>query len=65
MSKGKKHTCFKCNMKFYDLNLPDAICPKCRTDQKYAPIKVEPPAPAWVPYFQVTRVSSKLTGRRR
>jgi hypothetical protein len=30
---GKKYTCFKCDCKFYDLNRPKAICPKCKADQ--------------------------------
>ena len=30
---GKKYTCFGCACKFYDLNKPQAICPKCGADQ--------------------------------
>ena len=30
---GKKFTCFKCQTKFYDLNRPKALCPKCKADQ--------------------------------
>lgn len=33
---GKKFTCFKCGCKFYDLNRPLAVCPKCGTDQAEA-----------------------------
>ena len=34
---GAKYTCFKCGSKFYDLNRPKALCPKCGADQKDAP----------------------------
>jgi hypothetical protein len=30
---GLKHTCYKCGCKFYDLNRPRVICPKCGADQ--------------------------------
>ncbi len=36
---GKKYTCFKCETKFYDFNKPDAVCPKCGTNQKNAPAR--------------------------
>ena len=26
---GKRHRCQACGTKFYDLNNPDAVCPKC------------------------------------
>lgn len=38
---GTKHTCYGCGTKFYDLNKPEAICPKCGANQKDAP-EVEP-----------------------
>lgn len=31
---GAKYVCFKCGTKFYDMKRPDAICPKCGTDQR-------------------------------
>jgi hypothetical protein len=37
---GAKHVCYKCGAKFYDLNKPEPICPKCGTDQRTRP-KVE------------------------
>ena len=40
---GAKHVCFKCGAKFYDLNKPEPICPKCGTDQRLRP-KAEPKA---------------------
>ncbi len=30
---GHKHKCWQCECKFYDLNRPKAICPKCGADQ--------------------------------
>jgi hypothetical protein len=36
---GVKYTCFKCSCKFYDLNRPQPICPKCGADQNEAPKK--------------------------
>jgi hypothetical protein len=54
---GAKHLCFKCGAKFYDLNKPEPICPKCGTDQRTRP-KVEPkakPAPPAGQRRQVTR----------
>ena len=27
---GSKHHCFACGTKFYDLNKPQPICPKCQ-----------------------------------
>ncbi|MEA2102730.1 MAG: TIGR02300 family protein [Thermodesulfobacteriota bacterium] len=30
---GKKYRCYKCGCKFYDLNKPSAVCPKCGEDQ--------------------------------
>ena len=56
---GKRYTCFKCSCKFYDLNRPDPLCPKCGMDQRedptpdprvavmarYKTTKVTPPTP--------------------
>lgn len=30
---GKRYKCYKCNCKFYDLNKPTPICPRCGEDQ--------------------------------
>jgi len=38
---GKKFTCFSCATKFYDFLKPEAICPKCGTNQKDAPTKLK------------------------
>jgi len=34
---GTKHTCFKCQTRFYDLKKSEPICPKCGADQRQAP----------------------------
>lgn len=36
---GKRWVCFSCRCKFYDLNKPAPLCPKCGTDQTKAPKK--------------------------
>lgn len=34
---GKRYTCFQCALKFYDLNRPEPLCPKCGADQRENP----------------------------
>jgi hypothetical protein len=34
---GTRYHCFQCNTKFYDLNRPDPLCPKCGADQRENP----------------------------
>lgn len=34
---GKRYQCFQCSLKFYDLNRPEPLCPKCGTDQRENP----------------------------
>ena len=34
---GNKYSCFRCGAKFYDLNRPKPLCPKCGADQREAP----------------------------
>lgn len=42
---GTKHTCFKCQTRFYDLRKPEPICPKCGADQRQSPAnKPSPPS---------------------
>ena len=36
---GAKWACFHCGAKFYDLNRPEPICPKCHSDQREQPAK--------------------------
>jgi uncharacterized protein FYDLN len=40
---GTKWNCFKCGARFYDLNKPEPLCPKCGTDQRQRPKVVAPP----------------------
>lgn len=61
---GKKHTCYSCQAKFYDLGKPQAICPKCGANQKDA--ENAHPAPssrsrrAAVPVVEVPAVEDDL-----
>ena len=41
---GVKYVCFGCNSRFYDLNKPEPLCPKCGKDQRLKP-KTPSPAP--------------------
>jgi hypothetical protein len=41
---GKKYTCYSCGAKFYNLNKPESICPKCGADQKDARSEEAPAA---------------------
>jgi len=36
---GKKWICYSCQTKFYDFSKPEAVCPKCGSNQKNAPAK--------------------------
>ena len=46
---GTKWTCYSCGAKFYDLNKPEPICPKCGADQRESPAfqaaRSKPPRP--------------------
>jgi len=42
---GERHTCFECGTKFYTMNKPHPICPKCGADQRKAPKKPSGRAP--------------------
>ncbi|MDH5477899.1 MAG: FYDLN acid domain-containing protein [Nitrospinota bacterium] len=46
---GQRFTCYQCGVKFFDLNKPKPLCPKCGADQKKAPKKattrIKPVAP--------------------
>lgn len=52
---GRKHVCFKCSAKFYDLKRPRAACPKCGADQADAPVVVAPPPPPPTPARRAPR----------
>ena len=43
---GNKFVCFNCGAKFYDLNKPEPICPKCEADQRTRPKKAAAPKPS-------------------
>jgi uncharacterized protein (TIGR02300 family) len=44
---GGKHICFECGAKFYDLNRPEPLCPKCGADQRKRPARdTKPKTPA-------------------
>lgn len=40
---GTKHTCWKCETKFYDLRKAVPLCPKCGADQRESPVLKAPP----------------------
>jgi uncharacterized protein (TIGR02300 family) len=40
---GVKYACYKCGSKFYDLNKPVPLCPKCGANQREMP-KLSPAA---------------------
>ena len=56
---GAKHLCFKCGAKFYDLNKPEPICPKCGTDQRNRP-KVDPKSKVATPAGQRRQVTRPM-----
>ena len=56
---GAKHLCFKCGAKFYDLNKPEPICPKCGTDQRTRP-KLDPKAKTAAPAGQRRQVTRPM-----
>lgn len=43
---GTKWACFECGAKFYDLNAPVPLCPKCGADQRGKPKAQATPPPA-------------------
>lgn len=42
---GKRHTCWSCGKKFYDMNKEEAVCPSCGKNQAEAPDAVKEKAP--------------------
>ncbi len=36
---GEKYSCFECGTKFYNMNKPKPLCPKCGANQRKAPKK--------------------------
>jgi len=49
---GTKWSCFKCGAKFYDLNKPEPLCPKCGADQRTRPKVAPSPSPTPAPKKQ-------------
>lgn len=39
---GRKWACYSCEAKFYDLNKPEPICPRCQADQRESPAFEKP-----------------------
>jgi hypothetical protein len=50
---GGRHECYACGAKFYDLNKPEPVCPKCQANQlerpKNEPVVKAAPAPKAAP----------------
>lgn len=42
---GTRYTCVKCEARFYDLNKPEPICPKCGANQTKKAVKLTPVSP--------------------
>ena len=34
---GQRWVCYECAARFYDLNRPEPLCPKCQADQRQSP----------------------------
>ncbi len=39
---GDRYTCHSCGCKFYDLNCPEPLCPRCGVDQREATQEARP-----------------------
>ena len=39
---GQKWTCYSCQAKFYDMQKPEPLCPKCGADQRQSPAFEKP-----------------------
>ena len=35
---GTRYACFSCEIRFYDMNRPEPLCPKCGADQRETPV---------------------------
>jgi hypothetical protein len=40
---GYKWVCFSCGAKFYDMEKPEPVCPRCNADQRTRPAQDAPP----------------------
>jgi hypothetical protein len=43
--RGTKWSCYGCGVKFYDLNQPEPLCPRCGADQREKPADAPKPPP--------------------
>ncbi len=39
---GQRWVCYECAARFYDLNRPEPLCPKCKADQRESPAFTKP-----------------------
>ncbi len=39
---GQRWVCYECAARFYDLNRPEPLCPKCKADQRESPAYAKP-----------------------
>ena len=39
---GQRWVCYECAARFYDLNRPEPLCPKCKADQRQSPAFEKP-----------------------
>ncbi|TDI94767.1 MAG: TIGR02300 family protein [Deltaproteobacteria bacterium] len=39
---GQRWVCYACAARFYDLNSPEPVCPKCKADQRESPAFAKP-----------------------
>ena len=39
---GQRWVCYECAARFYDLNRPEPLCPKCKADQRESPAFAKP-----------------------
>ncbi len=51
---GAKYLCFSCKTRFYDMNRPEPLCPKCGADQRQRPKDADGVAPAPPPVRKAT-----------
>lgn len=46
---GRKFVCYSCKTRFYDMNKPEPLCPKCGADQRLKPKDSDSSTPAPAP----------------
>ncbi len=39
---GQRWVCYECDARFYDLNRPEPVCPRCKADQRESPTFEKP-----------------------